>query len=103
LPSATAGNASDVRVYSAISLLVARGATIRVPALVIQGGADRIVKVSAAKQIAATVPGALLLVYPGVGHAVQFDAPKRFDRASSDFMHRRHPEPEARRTPQRRG
>jgi pimeloyl-ACP methyl ester carboxylesterase len=77
--------------------------TIRVPALVIQGGADRIVKVSAAKQIAATVPGALLLVYPGVGHAVQFDAPKRFDRASSDFMHRRHPEPEARRTPQRRG
>ena len=61
-------------------------ATVHVPTLVIHGAADRIVKVSAARHIAATIPGARLLVYDGVGHAVQLDAPQRLDRDLSDFV-----------------
>jgi pimeloyl-ACP methyl ester carboxylesterase len=59
---------------------------IRVPTLVIHGDADRIVRVSAAIHTAATVPGAKLLVYDGVGHAVQVDAPQRFGRDLSEFV-----------------
>jgi non-heme chloroperoxidase len=61
-------------------------ARIRVPTLVIQGDADRIVRVSAATHIVATVPAAKLLVYEGVGHAVQLDAPQRFDRDLAEFV-----------------
>jgi pimeloyl-ACP methyl ester carboxylesterase len=61
-------------------------ARIRVPTLVVQGASDRIVRVSAANHIAATVPGAKLLVYDGVGHAVQLDAPQRFTRDLADFV-----------------
>jgi non-heme chloroperoxidase len=59
---------------------------IQVPTLVVHGDADRIVRVSAATHTAATVPGAKLLVYDGVGHAVQFDAPQRFGRDLSEFV-----------------
>jgi pimeloyl-ACP methyl ester carboxylesterase len=61
-------------------------ARMRVPTLVVQGGADRIVRGSAAAHIAATVPGAKLLVYPGVGHAVQLDAAERFNRDLEAFV-----------------
>jgi non-heme chloroperoxidase len=59
---------------------------ILVPTLVIHGEADRIVRVSAATHTVATVPGAKLLVYGGVGHAVQFDARERFGRDLSEFV-----------------
>jgi pimeloyl-ACP methyl ester carboxylesterase len=59
---------------------------ILVPTLVMHGDADRIVRLSAAMHTAATVPGAKLLVYDGVGHAVQFDAPQRFGRDLSEFV-----------------
>ena len=59
---------------------------ILVPTLVMHGDADRIVRLSAATHTAATVPSAKLLVYDGVGHAVQFDAPQRFGRDLSDFV-----------------
>jgi non-heme chloroperoxidase len=59
---------------------------ILVPTLVMHGDADRIVRESAATHTAATVPGAKLLVYDGVGHAVQFDAPQRFGRDLSEFV-----------------
>ena len=61
-------------------------AGIRMPTLVIHGAADRIVRVSSATHIAATVPGAKLLVYDGVGHAVQLDAPQRLDRDLAEFV-----------------
>jgi pimeloyl-ACP methyl ester carboxylesterase len=61
-------------------------ARILVPTLVVHGDADRIVRVSAASHTAATVPGARLLVYGGVGHAVQFDAPQRFGRDLAEFV-----------------
>jgi non-heme chloroperoxidase len=67
-------------------------ARIQVPTLVMHGDADRIVRPSAATHTAATVPGAKLLIYGGVGHAVQFDAPQRFGRDLSEFVRatRRH-------------
>jgi non-heme chloroperoxidase len=61
-------------------------ARIKVPTLVIQGAADRLVRMSAATHIAATVPRAKLVVYEGVGHAVQLDAPQRFGRDLSAFV-----------------
>jgi pimeloyl-ACP methyl ester carboxylesterase len=61
-------------------------AHIRVPTLVVQGGADQIVRMTAATHIAATVPGAKLVVYDGVGHGVQFDAPLRFNRDLAEFV-----------------
>ena len=61
-------------------------ARIGVPALVIQGGADRIVKVSAARHIARTVPLAELHVYDGVSHAPQFEAPNRLNRDLAEFV-----------------
>jgi len=59
---------------------------IDVPTLVVQGAADRVVRVSAAKHIAATVPRAKLLVYDGVGHAVHQDAAQRFGRDLAEFV-----------------
>ena len=59
---------------------------IVVPTLVMHGDADRIVRPSAATHTATTVPGAKLLLYNGVGHAVQFDAPQRFGRDLSEFV-----------------
>jgi pimeloyl-ACP methyl ester carboxylesterase len=59
---------------------------ILVPTLVMHGDADRIVRLSAAIHTATTVPGAKLLVYNGVGHAVQIDAPQRFGRDLSEFV-----------------
>jgi pimeloyl-ACP methyl ester carboxylesterase len=59
---------------------------ILVPTLVMHGIADRIVRLSAATHTVATVPGAKLLVYDGVGHAVQFDAAQRFGRDLSEFV-----------------
>ena len=69
-------------------------ARMRVPTLVVQGSADRIVRGCAAAHIAATVPGAKLIVYPGVGHAVQLDAPERLNRDVAIFVRaprRNHP------------
>ena len=61
-------------------------ASIRVPTLVVHGGADRIVRSSAAEHTASTVPGAKLLVYPGVGHAPHLETPARFNRDLADFI-----------------
>jgi non-heme chloroperoxidase len=59
---------------------------VHVPTLVVHGSADAIVRVSAAEQIARTVPGAKLLVYEGAGHAPHLDAPARFNRDLAEFV-----------------
>lgn len=61
-------------------------ARMRVRTLVVQGRADRIVRESAATHIAATVPGAKLLLYQGVGHAVQLDASRKFNGDLAAFV-----------------
>lgn len=61
-------------------------AGIRVPTLVVHGRNDRIVKLSAAQHTAGMVPGAKLLVYPGVGHASHLEVPSRFNRDLAEFV-----------------
>lgn len=59
---------------------------IDVPTLVIHGQDDQTVQVSAAEHIAATVPGAELRVYDGVGHAPFIEEPQRFDEDLRAFV-----------------
>lgn len=59
---------------------------IDVPTLVIHGQDDRTVQVSASEHIAATVPGAELRVYDGVGHAPFIEEPQRFDEDLRAFV-----------------
>jgi non-heme chloroperoxidase len=59
---------------------------VSVPTLVLHGGADDIVRVGAAEQIARTIPGARLRVYEGVGHAPHLDAVDRFNRDLAEFV-----------------
>jgi non-heme chloroperoxidase len=61
-------------------------ARIRVPALVVHGAADRLVRVRAAEHVARTVPGARLFVYDGVGHAPQLESPDRLARDLTEFV-----------------
>jgi pimeloyl-ACP methyl ester carboxylesterase len=61
-------------------------AGIRVPTLVIHGGGDRIVRVSAGRHTTTTVPSAKLLVYDGVGHALQLESPERLGRDLAEFV-----------------
>ena len=64
-------------------------ASIAAPTLVIQGTADAVVLPAAAEHIAATVPGAKLLLYDGVGHAVGLEAAERFNRDLMEFVRQR--------------
>jgi pimeloyl-ACP methyl ester carboxylesterase len=61
-------------------------AKLDVPTLVVHGRADGVVLQAAAEHIAATVPGAKLLLYDGVGHAVALEDPERFNRDLADFV-----------------
>ena len=61
-------------------------ASVRVPTLVLHGAADRIVRLSAAQHTAKMVPGAKLLVYPGVGHAPHLEIAAHFNRDLADFV-----------------
>jgi pimeloyl-ACP methyl ester carboxylesterase len=61
-------------------------ARVRVPTLVVQGAADRIVRMSAAEHIVKTISGAKLLVYDRVGHAPHLQIPVRFNRDLAEFV-----------------
>ena len=62
---------------------------IRVPTLAIHGTGDRIVRVSAARHTAGTVPNAKLLLYDGVGHAPHLEVPERLSRDLAEFVRAR--------------
>ncbi len=53
-------------------------ATIRAPALIVQGERDRLVRVEAARALAAARPDWRLEVLPDVGHVPQLEVPARF-------------------------
>lgn len=59
---------------------------VSVPALLVQGEADRIVRPRAAEVLADLVPGARLLSLDGVGHAPFLEDPERFDAALAEFV-----------------
>jgi len=44
--------------------------SIRVPTLVIHGAEDPLVPVDAGRDVAANIPGAELLIVPGMGHDI---------------------------------
>lgn len=69
-------------------------AKLDVPTLVVHGRADGVVLPAAAEHIAATVPGARLLLYDGIGHAVALEDPERFNRDLAEFV-RSIPRPQA--------
>ncbi|HET6744383.1 MAG TPA: alpha/beta hydrolase [Candidatus Limnocylindria bacterium] len=61
---------------------------VRAPTLVIAPQADRIVAPDVGVEIAASIPDARLEELPGVGHAVQFEAPDRVAELMRDFLAR---------------
>jgi pimeloyl-ACP methyl ester carboxylesterase len=48
--------------------LEARLASISAPTTIVNGSADRVVPLASARELAATIPGAELVVLPGAGH-----------------------------------
>lgn len=65
---------------------------VGIPALVLQGSMDRIVRVRSAEQMADIVPDARLLVLDGLGHAPHMDDPERFNRELAGFVRAAYPE-----------
>ena len=61
-------------------------ATVRAPALIVQGERDRLVRVEAARAFAAARPDWRLVVLDGVGHAPQLEAPDRFLAAVEPWL-----------------
>lgn len=55
---------------------------IAVPTLVMHGAADTVIPVAAGRSLAAAIPGARLIVYPGVGHVPMEQIP---DRSAADL------------------
>jgi non-heme chloroperoxidase len=59
---------------------------LKLPVLVTQGAADKLILVAAAKHTAATIPGAEISVYEGVGHAPFWEDAARFNAELSTFV-----------------
>lgn len=57
-------------------------ARIKAPTLVMHGGADGLIPVAAGRGFAGAIPGAELIVYPGVGHVPMETIP---DRSAADL------------------
>jgi pimeloyl-ACP methyl ester carboxylesterase len=66
-------------------------AGIRARALIVQGGSDRLVRVEAARELAASRPDWRFELLEGVGHVPQLEAPERFLAAVEPWL--RVPEP----------
>lgn len=67
-------------------------ATIAVPTLVLWGAVDPILPVDGARRFADAIPGAELIIYPGVGHLPQIEIPDRSAADVESFL-LRHPAP----------
>jgi pimeloyl-ACP methyl ester carboxylesterase len=59
---------------------------IRTPTLVMHGEADAIVPVATGRALAAAIPGAKLILYPGVGHVPMEQTPDQSARDLRAFM-----------------
>jgi len=64
---------------------VASPQTLRQPVLVLGGEADRLAPPEQMRALAAAIPGAMLRLFPGVGHLVNFEAPDAFRTAVTAF------------------
>ena len=61
---------------------------IRVPTLVVVGGADRLTTVEMAQEITSEIPGAELAVIADAGHLVNIEEPEQFNRVVLGFLGR---------------
>ena len=59
---------------------------IRVPALLLTGGADMTAPPALMQILASHIPKAELVVVPNAGHSVYWEEPALFNRAVIDFM-----------------
>jgi pimeloyl-ACP methyl ester carboxylesterase len=59
---------------------------LKLPVLVTHGAEDRNVKVGAARYIAATIPGAQLSIYEGIGHSPFYEDADRFNSELAAFV-----------------
>ena len=59
---------------------------LKLPVLVTQGAADRLVLPAAAKHTAETIPGAKLSIHDGIGHAPFFEDAPRFNAELTAFV-----------------
>jgi pimeloyl-ACP methyl ester carboxylesterase len=83
-------------------------AQIRAPGLIVQGGRDRLVRVAAARVLAAARPDWRFEMLEGVGHVPQLEAPERFLAAVEPWLgapepRRRDPTPANRTGTQKHG
>jgi 3-oxoadipate enol-lactonase len=65
---------------------VLRQARIRARTLVLHGDADTVVDPRNAKLLAARIPGAQLVIRPGLGHLVFWEDPDAFADAVTAFL-----------------
>ena len=59
---------------------------ITAPTLVEWGGIDPLIDVASAHKFAAAIPGATLIVYPGIGHLPQIEIPDRSSEDAAEFL-----------------
>lgn len=76
--------------FHQVGMLDDRLAEIHVPVLVVWGGADRLLDVSAAERWASGIPGARKVVYPELGHMPMVEDPARTARDVLAFIESAH-------------
>jgi 3-oxoadipate enol-lactonase len=85
---------SEVRPAGYTTAAIALGATdltsklgdIHIPTLVIQGEQDAVVPLATARQLAAAIPNARLVVLPNAGHVSNQEQPAAFNAAVRSFL-----------------
>ena len=69
---------------------------LRVPTLLLTGGADMYTPPAALQLFVARIPGATSVVLPDVGHSAYWEQPEAFNRVVLDFVRRDDPRRQAR-------
>jgi pimeloyl-ACP methyl ester carboxylesterase len=59
---------------------------ISIPTLILVGGLDRPALLTEAEKLATKIPGAQLIVFPGVAHMVNLEQPNEFYEVVTKFL-----------------
>jgi pimeloyl-ACP methyl ester carboxylesterase len=66
----------------------ARGKEIKAPTLIVWGEGDRLLPKALGEKLAKAIPGAQLVVLPGVGHMPELEVPEAFNKILGEFLQR---------------